>query len=453
MAYSMSHRQSWIPWFLLVLVVAVALRAALWIGYPAASYHDSGGYRRLAQAALSGWRDFDGTRPPLYPLWMALVGPDRLVYLSQLLMGLAVTLLIFFLASAATRSWGFGAAAALAHTLNLGQLFFEASLLSETLTTFWLTLAFGCVYLALRPGKHQPWLTWLGAGVFAALAGLTRFLFLFLPFWIGLFLALAMRPQNRLLPGKEKVKLMRFNWRPLLTIGLTGIVLIGVWVSYIHSRWGIYAVSTLSGYQIVQHTGQWFELLPDEYAPIRDTFLKYRQVQVDENGTPANAIWDAIPELQQVTGLGSLQLGALLNQLSVQLIAEHPGLYLASVLDGWQLFWRAPVYWRPTAVSSASLRSVLQGIVTAERVLLVGFNLAFLLGTGLALVWPRFRARLGLTPWWTFVALTIWLTSLVQALPDHGDNPRFLVPLQSWVVVWVLWAGWCWIRHPKAENR
>jgi hypothetical protein len=31
----------------------------------------------------------------------------------------------------------------------------------------------------------------------------------------------------------------------------------------------------------------------------------------------------------------------------------------------------------------------------------------------------------------------IWIASILQTLLDHGDNPRFLVPLQSLVVFWV----------------
>ena len=31
---------------------------------------------------------------------------------------------------------------------------------------------------------------------------------------------------------------------------------------------------------------------------------------------------------------------------------------------------------------------------------------------------------------------------MVQTLLDHGDNPRFLVPLQSLVVLWVVWVVW-----------
>jgi hypothetical protein len=32
----------------------------------------------------------------------------------------------------------------------------------------------------------------------------------------------------------------------------------------------------------------------------------------------------------------------------------------------------------------------------------------------------------------------VWLISIVQTLLDHGDNPRFLVPLQMIVFITVL---------------
>ena len=426
-------KQKWIPWFLLVGIIAAAQRVFLWLNYyPPGIYHDTGGYRRLADAILGGWQHYDGTRPPGYPLWMAWIGPDAQVYLSQLILGLAVTLVFFFVAWQAAHSPAFGAAAALAHTLNLGQLFFEGDLLSETLTTFWLALVLGCVWLALRAGdekKSWVWLAWLGAGLFAALAGITRALFLFMPFWVGLFLAL---PRNR----------ARFDWRPLVAASLPGVVILGLWGNFIYQRYGILSITTMNGYHLVQHTGQWFELLPQEDALLRDIFLQHRAVQIAETGSAGNTIWDALPDMMKASGLGFIPLSNELVRLSLVLIWQHPDRYLASVLDGWQLFWRAPVYWRPEAFSNESLRGALEIVVTAERAALVAANLLFLASTALALVWRRWRSRLEITPGWAFLILTVWLTSLLQSLPDHGDNPRFLVPLQSWVVIWVLWAAW-----------
>ena len=150
----------------MVLLVALAQRVLLWFSYPPVTFHDTGGYRRLADTILGGWNFYDGTRIPGYPQWMAWIGADRQVYLSQLALGLAMTLTFFFIGWQAARSPAFGAVVALAHTLNLGQLFFEADLLSETLATFWLLLALACVGLALQ------WKGWRLAG----LAG-SRFVF------------------------------------------------------------------------------------------------------------------------------------------------------------------------------------------------------------------------------------------------------------------------------------
>jgi phosphotransferase system glucose/maltose/N-acetylglucosamine-specific IIC component len=50
------------------------------------------------------------------------------------------------------------------------------------------------------------------------------------------------------------------------------------------------------------------------------------------------------------------------------------------------------------------------------------------------------------------LAGTIWIASILQTLLDHGDNPRFLVPLQSLVVLWVLGFVVEFITRRKKEN-
>jgi hypothetical protein len=65
-------------------------------------------------------------------------------------------------------------------------------------------------------------------------------------------------------------------------------------------------------------------------------------------------------------------------------------------------------------------------------------NAAFLLGS-LALVSRKVRQILKMEAFIWFAASTVWLTSVIQTLLDHGDNPRFSVPTQSLVVFLVLW--------------
>ena len=71
----------------------------------------------------------------------------------------------------------------------------------------------------------------------------------------------------------------------------------------------------MGGFHLVQHTGQWFELLPDEDALLRDIFLEYRAGQISETGSPGNTIWDALPAMEKASGHGFLELSADMARL------------------------------------------------------------------------------------------------------------------------------------------
>ncbi len=113
------------------------LRGGLFAVYQPVSYSDTGSYRRLAASIQNGWEKYDGTRTPGYPMLLAAAGPDEAVWITQMALGVFITLLFFSLGYQLSGQAWFGGLAALAHTLNLGQLFFEANLITETLATFW----------------------------------------------------------------------------------------------------------------------------------------------------------------------------------------------------------------------------------------------------------------------------------------------------------------------------
>jgi hypothetical protein len=77
----------------------------------------------------------------------------------------------------------------------------------------------------------------------------------------------------------------------------------------------------------------------------------------------------------------------------------------------------------------------------AERIVLVGINILFL-GGSLALLWSRTRSKLKMDLFMGFAVSAVWVTSILQTLAEHGDNPRFLAPLQTLVVmvtaVWLI---------------
>jgi len=124
------------------------------------------------------------------------------------------------------------------------------------------------------------------------------------------------------------------------------------------------------------------------------------------------------------------------------LILTHPWQYLAHVLKGWWFFWRAPVYWDISAVSSAALAKALEYLILAARGLLFGANLVFILSSIGTVFSKRLRRLWSIRPFHWLLAGSIWATAVASSLMDHGDNPRFLVPLQTAVVFWVLWLVW-----------
>ena len=418
-------------WLTVVVVVAVLLRIVLFLTYPEVSYSDTASYRRSANAILGGFANYDGTRTPGYPAFMAILGPDRVVYAAQLVLGFCITLAWFYMGWKVSGRPFFGALAALAHTLNPGQFFFEANLLTETLATFWLVLALAGAFIWLEyPRRRTVWLG-LGIGLTVSLATLARPLFIFMPVWLAVFLACSF-----------KEKKLKVDWKPLVTILAVTAVLVGGWMNWVKNHYDTFSLTTMTGYHLVQHTGYYFEDVPDEYADIRDIYIEYRDARIGERGSQGNTIWDAIPAITEATDYGFYSLSQVLQKISIQLILTHPWQYLAHVLKGWWYFWRVPVYWDVSAVSSATLTKALEISILAARGLLFGVNLIFILSSVGSLFSKRLRQFWSIRPFHWLLAGSVWATAVVSSLMDHGDNPRFLVPLQTAVVFWVLWLGW-----------
>jgi len=436
-------------WLAVVLLVGLVERLGLWLLYQPIAYGDTPSYRRLADAILGGWQIYDGTRTPGYPFFLALVGPDERAWLVQMVLGLATSVLLFYVGWKLTgRAW-FGCLVALAHSLNLGQLLFEANLLGETLTTFWLALVLAGVCLWLHsPSRRSVWLA-AGIGLASVIALLIRPLFIYLPFWVLLFVAFSYSSRPSMKDWKSFIP--RLAVAPALALLLPVALLLGAWIGFIHSRFGDWGMTTMTGYHLIQHTGSFFEYVPDEYASIRDTYIEYRDKQIAEHGNQTNAIWEAIPAMQKASGKSFYDLSRTLARLSVQLIREHPMLYMRNVAKGWWYFWRVPFYWKPETLAWSGLASVLRPLVLVERIGLFGANMLFILTSVLAALSKRARQAWCIPAALWFLAGSVWIASIVQTLLDHGDNPRFLVPMQSFVVLWVLFLIYQYAIH--AERR
>jgi hypothetical protein len=436
-------------WFLVVLAVAILARAGLWFAYPLAESNDTPTYRHLANSLKNnaGFERYNGTRTPGYPAFLALAGTDANAYAIQLGLGLLTTLLVFYIAWKLSRRAWFAGLLGLAHTLNLGQIFFESSLLTESIATFFLFFMLAGLARLWTPTspdvgvskKSGDFLLLFGLGLAATLLSLTRPLFAFIPFWGAFFLAFFWN-----IPWKTR-------WTAAILVALPAFVALVIWINFISVRFNILGMDSIGGYHLVNHTSSFFELAPDEYAPIRDTFLKFRAARMAESGSPVNTIWDAIPALMKQEKLNYYALGRQMGDISSGLIAAHPDLYATNLALGWFWFWRVGVFWLPETISNPFLRQFLTILMLAERAALFGVNLLFLAGS-LGLLWPKIRARMGMNLFTWFAASAVWVTSLLQTLAEHGDNPRFLAPLQTLVVLVVAWWAMNLVGRLKVEG-
>jgi 4-amino-4-deoxy-L-arabinose transferase-like glycosyltransferase len=412
------------PWLIGLLGIGLAVRIILLFVYEPVFFGDSASYLRLAEAIKGmGARGYDGTRVPGYPLFLAVLEMNaQNLWIAQMALGLLISLLLFWMALKLTGSQRLGFVLGALYSLIPGQFLFEAALLTETLTTFFIVASAAClVGLKFSASAGRSMLLAALLGISASAAGLTRPLFfpitlLLLPFvwWLA--------------GGSRHARLAVTG-----LYALVPLLMQGGWLLYMWSHWHVISPTAMAGYSMIQHTGSYFEYLPDRYAAIRDTYIQYRDAQIAARGVQTNAIWEAIPAISDASGLGFYDLSREMGRLSWLLIREHPGLYLKDVLTGWIAFWKAPVYWQPELVHPEAARFVLQALALVGRGISIIANFGFLLLSAAALIVRRIRQGLVQRPVILAGASLVWLISIVQTLLDHGDNPRFLVPLQMLV--------------------
>jgi phosphotransferase system glucose/maltose/N-acetylglucosamine-specific IIC component len=73
-------------------------------------------------------------------------------------------------------------------------------------------------------------------------------------------------------------------------------------------------------------------------------------------------------------------------------------------------------------------------------------NFLFLVFSALVAASAKWRRRLHFDLISMAVGGMIWMISILQTLLDHGDNPRFLVPLQVLVLYLVVRSLWFWSK-------
>jgi hypothetical protein len=107
---------------------------------------------------------------------------------------------------------------------------------------------------------------------------------------------------------------------------------------------------------------------------------------------------------------------------------------------GWIWYWKVPVYYKADSFRFPWLGTFSKWIILGWRGALVLINLWFV-GGSVLMIWKRVQQILRMDVFLGLLLGMLWLTSIAQTILDHGDNPRFLVPEQSLVVLIVFYWG------------
>jgi hypothetical protein len=97
------------------------------------------------------------------------------------------------------------------------------------------------------------------------------------------------------------------------------------------------------------------------------------------------------------------------------------------------------VYWSAAAIENPMLATLARGVILIQRGLLFAINMMFIFGSIVLVLVRKVRQMVKIPSFIWFSIGAVWIASVLQSMLDHGDNPRFLIPMQSLVVLIVLW--------------
>lgn len=431
--------------YLLVLIIISALIRVVFLRvYQPASFDDTLGYIDTGEALQAmDWARYSAARTPLYPLLMIATGFSfQVIWLVQSLMGLGTATMLYWLARYHVGDERIAFAIGLSYSLAINMLFFEAAILTETMSAFLLLLSLLLFILSRR--RHRRLTFHVATAVVASLAVLTRpLLLLLVPLYLLFFIR---RWKERGYDAFSRRRYLAGYVLPVVIL-LGGVILFNGW------KTGSFSLSTLTGYNLVGHSGAFMEDAPDEYATIRDIYLKHREARIAATGSRIWTIWDAQGEMRQTTGLDFVGLNDALTRLSLQLIVTHPLTYLGNVAIAWANFWASTIPWNLDNLSLPVSRTILDGLWWMVRWLLILTNFTFLLICLYSLRERRRKYRLlnyDAEFHWLILSLILG-TSLLQALLIFADNWRFSVPYQPLIIYAVV--IWLWLFSLRRQQR
>lgn len=317
-----------------------------------------------------------------------------------------------------------GVISELVHSVNPSTLFFEASILSETLTAFFVCLTVFFAFSVVDNSKLRPSTCFL-VGITSSLAGLTRPLFQLLPIALMLVVTYAQYSRCRRL----HIKNILLSASSIL---LPFLILIVGWSYVNYNRFGYFTLSTLTGYHLTEHSGKFIEKAPEEYEIITDIYIQERDKKVATTGTPAGTIERARRKMLASSGLSHAELPKKLTKMSIALFITNPVSYGKSVIQSFILFWFPAPYHQGYSVGRFFSGREVWWVYIYSFVYLL-FIAVYFSFMSLLVISSRIRALL----WKSDMAVIfsiIAYTSIVSSMTEFGENARHKVPIESLVM-------------------
>ena len=408
----------------ILLLITILIHVPLWVAYQPIISDDTGTYLEMArQLAHWDFSGYTGKRPPGYPLFLLVLGENpRLVWIAQSILGILTVMLVYALVWERTNRavLAFGAGLVTACSLNL--LLFESAMLTETVATFLLTVLFWLLSRVDRPSTGSPMLLCLAIGVVLGLVTLTK------PF---LQYALVLVPLFAAYMAGDRLRHWKATTKAAVLTAIPAAILVIGWASFNKQHIDYFGISSLAGYNLTQHSGAVMEDAPDEFALIRNIYLKYRAPRVERTGSHTMTIWEAYPEMMRETGQSFPELSKTLARLSIGLLIAHPQSYGNTAAQAWLGFWKAPLspLFLEAPNASEQLLASLKNIWFVERYLLVAAKAGFLL-ISLSVAWKLARSPRQVDSIQLVLVISVLAGSVLQALTEYGENARYSIAFQ-----------------------
>ena len=403
---------------------------------------DSYGYLETSQD-LNDWSLEElHRRSPGYPILMRLTGVQtdqdsgQLLFFVQLLMHFGMTAVAVLTLRALQVRRVVPLVVLL--VLALEPLIVGASALamSETFTIF-LVVVGTCALLLYLNGRS--WLYALLSGAMLGYLTLVRPTFqLLAAVVVGiLVLAALLWPHLRRRAAVAGV----FN------VLFTGLLLCG-FILFNKQQFGFGGLTPLAGFNLATRTPHALELIPDEYAAVREILIRYRHdtITTEPHKTSpigiTRYIWAAVPELKAELGMNDIELAEFLVDINVDLIRRAPNLYIEEVSMMFGNYWQ-PFSPDPVLVRGAPFYA-LSGLHALKVIFILLMTGALTTALLLFLLTRRsvgrmVAARLKTADHVKLIGVTLWLTIslynlLISIMMDVG-SPRHRLPTDMLLIM------------------